>query len=237
MGQMIIDQTRSVIDSVFYYTFWYENGPSTPKCVRLADLPGTLSGEILRLKQNLPHRDGDFEIVGGRIQPLHQAPPLPDYPEEPEAPDKLSHLLDLLPIVEGDSDQHVTKKVGYASELQNFLACQGGRCPGTPKSEHIIQLRGKIADGKLVFNKYKERYLVLGKIHSLFKYKAWILQLISGLKCLHSLDIIHRDLRIDNLVFTRDKSKVIITTLESHLGNRRAPEFRTKFVGGLDEGV
>lgn len=44
----------------------------------------------------------------------------------------------------------------------------------------------------------------------------------SGLS--HSLGIVHRDLRVENLLFTKDGSTIIICDLVSHWGIRRAPE-------------
>ncbi|KAJ5575594.1 hypothetical protein N7535_002520 [Penicillium sp. DV-2018c] len=44
------------------------------------------------------------------------------------------------------------------------------------------------------------------------------------MKLLHSLGIIHRDLRIDNVVFSPDTSRVLICDLEGRWGNRLAPE-------------
>jgi hypothetical protein len=35
-------------------TIWYEDGTEVGQCVRIFDIPGTLSGDILRLHQNLP---------------------------------------------------------------------------------------------------------------------------------------------------------------------------------------
>ncbi|KAK2058282.1 hypothetical protein LY76DRAFT_655327 [Colletotrichum caudatum] len=55
--------------------------------------------------------------------------------------------------------------------------------------------------GSLSFKKFRPRYLVFKQIHTLSTCLDWILQLISGLRSLHLLDIVHRDLRNDNLVF------------------------------------
>jgi len=64
-------------------------------------------------------------------------------------------------------------------------------------------------------------------------YKRWILQAIEGLRCLHSLGIVHRHLCIDNLVFSRDASpRLLICDLESRWGNHLAPEIRKEPILG-----
>jgi hypothetical protein len=206
-----------VVDGVSCYTYWYE--PSG-QCIRLADIPGTLSGDVLRLQRNLPLLDGDHEIIGDQIRPLKNAPPLPEPDDDSE---ELGPVLASLPVVEVDSSKHFVKEGKYKSEIRNLLKCQGGSCPGVPKSSHVIQLLGKSPDGKLVFEKFKPRYFLV-YIYPLAAYKDWILQIVSGLKCLHSLGIVHRDLRIDNVVFSSDTSRVLICDLESRWGNRLAPE-------------
>ncbi|KZL86273.1 serine threonine-protein kinase 6 [Colletotrichum incanum] len=221
-GQKLIDLRKEITGAILYSTFWYEKDTNAYQYVRLADIAGTLSGEILRLNQTLPEQHGHYEIAGDQIRPLEQAPPPPS--EEPDDSEDVSQILQLLPVVQVDNDKHFTKQSRYGSEVRNLLKCQGGSCPGRPVSEHIIQLLGKSPDGKLVFEKFKPRYLVLGQVHALSTYLDWILQLISGLKSLHLLGIVHRDLRIDNLVFSDDYSKIVIIDMESHWGIRQAPE-------------
>ena len=74
----------------------------------------------------------------------------------------------------------------------------------------------------LLFNSYERSQdtatIGLGlrtSVHPLGSYKAWILQVIVGLRCLHSPGIVHRDLRIDNLLFSPDGSRLLICDLES----------------------
>ncbi|KAJ5831940.1 hypothetical protein N7474_000251 [Penicillium riverlandense] len=212
-----MDLSLGVVDGVFCYTYWYE--PSG-QCIRLADIPGTLSGDVLRLHRNLPLLDGDHEIIGDQIRPLKNAPPLPEPDDDSE---ELGPVLASLSVVGVDSSKYFVKEGKYKSEIRNLLKCQGGSCPGVPKSSHIIQLLGKSLDSKLVFEKFKPRYFLV-YIYPLATYKVWILQIISGLKCLHSLGIVHRDLRIDNIVFSSDTSRMVICDLESRWGNRLAPE-------------
>ncbi|KAJ5206635.1 hypothetical protein N7491_002750 [Penicillium cf. griseofulvum] len=234
-GQRILNLDIATINGVTCYTYWYQ--PSG-RCLRLAVIPGTLSGDILSLEQNVPLSvlNGDFEIIGDQIRPLENIPPLPEPDDDSE---NLSALLTSLPILDIHSDnvnpdKYFLKKSKYKSEISGLLKCQGGSCPGAPKSPHVIQLLGRSRDGRLVFEKFKPRWLLVD-IYPLATYKEWIFQVISGLKCLHSCGIIHRDLRIDNLVFSTDiVPRVIICDLESRWGNRLAPEISREPV--LDAG-
>ncbi|RJE20386.1 STYKc [Aspergillus sclerotialis] len=216
-GRSVVDLSVDVIDNVICYTYWYEDEDDTA-CVRLADIPNTLSGDILRLQQDLPLRKGSYEVTGDQLRILEHAPLPPDDDSE-----DVSAILSLLPVVEVNPNKHFVKKPKYNSEIQNLLKCQGGSCPGVPKSNNIVQLLGKSPQGDLVFEKFRPRY-ILAFVNTLAMYKRWILQLISGLGCLHSLGIIHRDLRIDNLVFSSDGSRLLICDLEARWGNRLAPE-------------
>lgn len=218
-GRPVVDLSVDVIDNVIYYTYWYE-GEDETHCVRLADIPNTLSGDILRLQQDLPLREGSYEVIGDQLRLLEHAP-LPPAPDDDF--EDVSAILSLLPVVEVDPGKHFVKKPKYNSEIQNLLKCQGGSCPGVPKSNHVVQLLGKSSQGEPVFEKFRPRY-ILAFVNTLAMYKRWILQLISGLRCLHSLGIIHRDLRIDNLVFSCDGSRLLICDLEARWGNRLAPE-------------
>lgn len=65
----------------------------------------------------------------------------------------------------------------------------------------------------------------LGRFSSLAIYKSWILQLIDALDCLHSVGIVHRDLRADNLLFSAAGKHLDVCDLESRWGERSAPEF------------
>lgn len=68
-GRRLIDLSLGLIDGVFCYTYWYEH-----QCIRLADILGTISGNILRLQQNLPDsvNNGDHEIIGDEARPPHE---------------------------------------------------------------------------------------------------------------------------------------------------------------------
>lgn len=234
-GRRLKDTSIDKIQGIEFQIFWYENGTSRGQYVRIADIPGTLSGEILRFRQGIPELHGeDHEIVGDEIRPLagQEVPPGPldDLPENPEDP---TDVLASLPVIEHvDSNRQEVKRVKYKSEIVNLLRCQGGSCPGTPISPHIVQLLGKTPEGHLVFER-----LLGGEIHkafdSLHDHKRWILHLIAGVKTLHSLGIIHRNLCLSKLYF-RDKrnhkSELVIGGLSGKPGNDDAPEIPSQLI-------
>ncbi|ESZ94317.1 hypothetical protein SBOR_5313 [Sclerotinia borealis F-4128] len=225
IGRPNWDISIDVVDGTVIYTYWFELDDNKLQCIRLADIPDTLSGDILRLNRNLPtsiwNSRNNYEIIGDKVTELNNAPSPPDF--EPDDEDITSEIS-MLPDVVVDPVKHFVKKGKYRSEIRNLLACQGGSCPGSPISPHIIRLLGKSADGKLVFEKFNPRY-ILALVHPLAQYKSWILQVISGLLALHSVGIVHRDLRIDNLIFTLNGGhRLYIIDLESRWGNRLAPE-------------
>ena len=85
-GRPVFDQSVEVVDGTVYSIYWYDSDAYSQdqnqyQCIRLADIPGTLSGDVLRLERNLPTLEAtrDFEIIGDQIRPLIQAPPPPDY--------------------------------------------------------------------------------------------------------------------------------------------------------------
>ena len=102
---------------MYCYTYWFEG-----QCIRLADIPRTISGDILHLNQNLPVSvdNGDYEITGDQIHPLKNIPPLPEHEDNSE---ELDTIIALLPIVEVDSDKHFIKEGKYKSEIKNLLEC------------------------------------------------------------------------------------------------------------------
>ncbi|KAI1109662.1 kinase-like domain-containing protein [Nemania sp. NC0429] len=224
-GRAVIDLDIDVVNGMTRYTYWYErdggdSDAAEPQVVQLTDVPGTLSGAILRLEADLPLRQDSYDITGNEIQPLESLPPLPDFQDDSE---DISDALAILPVVAVDPNQHFVKRGKYASEIYNLIVCQGGSCPGTRSSPHVIQLLGRSCEGELVFEKLVPWY-VLAAVHPLSSYKDWILQLVDGLRYLHSLGVVHRDLRINNLLFSRDASRLVICDLEGRWGNRLAPE-------------
>jgi hypothetical protein len=98
-------------------TYWYEDGTECGQSVRIFDVPGTLSGDILRLHRNLPLLSGHSEIDGDHVRPLSQCL---DYPEIPEDDSEdLTELVTKLPLVSVDSSKHFVKKGKYRSEIES----------------------------------------------------------------------------------------------------------------------
>jgi serine/threonine protein kinase len=212
-------------------TFWFEDGTELGQCVRILDVPGTLSGDILRLCRQLPSVSGHCEIDGDNIRPLDHCLKHPKL-EEGDSED-VSELVAELPVVAVDQSKHFVKKGKYRSEVQNFIKCQGGSVPGRPLSSNVIQLLGRSSNGELVFEKLRSNRETFYRSHTLDVYKSWILQLINGLECLHNVGIVHRDLRSDNIVFSEDGKRLLICDLESRWGMRLAPEVALR--GGIED--
>ncbi|TQV96965.1 serine/threonine protein kinase [Cordyceps javanica] len=229
-GQPVLELDLQRGDKSFM-TFWYDDGTKHGQCVRIFDVPGTLSGDILRLHRNLPAMSGHFEVDGDDVRALNCCLEHPEVLEDDS--EDVSELVSKLPLVPVNPAKHFVKKGKYRSEVENLIKCQAGSVPGHPHSPNIIQLLGRSSDGQLVFEKLSSSARTLANVSSLAVYKSWILQLIDALHCLHSVGIIHRDLSADNLLFSNDGQRLVVCDLESRWGEREAPE--VAFKGGLED--
>ncbi|KAJ5591876.1 uncharacterized protein N7459_002245 [Penicillium hispanicum] len=193
-----------------YMTYWFDDGTKYGQCVRVFDVPGTLSGDILRLRRNLPPMSGHFEIDGNDVRPLDHCLEHSWLIEDDS--EDVSELVSKLPLVCVHPAKHFVKKGKYRSEIENLT---------------------RSADGQLVFERLSSSARTLGRFSSLAVYKSWILQLIDSLDFLHSIGIVHRDLRADNLLFSDNGERLVVCDLESRWGQRSAPE--VAFHGGLED--
>ncbi len=99
-----------------YMTYWFEDGDSARgQCVRIFDVPGTLSGDILRLRQQLPEKPGHFEVDGNDIRELDHCLPHPDFVGDDS--ENVSEVMASLPLVQVDAAKHFLKKLKYNSEI------------------------------------------------------------------------------------------------------------------------
>ncbi|EJD39384.1 hypothetical protein AURDEDRAFT_153847 [Auricularia subglabra TFB-10046 SS5] len=221
----LIDAAFETVDGVSYQTFWFKRARPDDGLwvVRLADIPGTLSGDILRFERGFPITQSSFEVIGDEVRPLAHTPPVPEFPDD-EGEEDLSAALAPLPLISVDPEVHFVKTPKYASEIAHNLACLGGACPGAPKSPRIVPLLGKSAAGELVFVKLNTEWVLHMPAHTLSTYKTWILDLIDALRCLHALGIVHRDIRIANFVWSLDMKHLLVCDIEGRWGNFDAPE-------------
>ncbi|KAJ8131364.1 hypothetical protein O1611_g2261 [Lasiodiplodia mahajangana] len=223
-GCEILAQETKTEGGIEKWSYWMANGITAHgRYIRLSNIPGTLSGDILRLRRNLPNTTDNWDIDGDKIAQIENVP----VPPEEDFPEDFDHTdadLELLPLINVNESEHFVKRCKYQREILNLLKCQGGSCPGTPVSPYLTHLLGKSADGKLVFEKLLPWTHGIGQSYSLADYKRWLLQLIEALRCLHSLGIIHRDLSLKNIMFSQDKQTLVLIDLESKWGTFFAPE-------------
>ncbi|KAF5368188.1 hypothetical protein D9757_011313 [Collybiopsis confluens] len=180
--------------------------------VKIVDVPGTLSGQILRLRANIPQLKTHCEIKGGIISPLpFKAKPSPIM----EDAEPIVRPIHQLPLVTFDEKLHFAKECRAPNEVDNLL-----RAKGHP---NVVELLGQTEDGKLVFPRYllhPEFEFFGGTIPDL---KRVLLQLADAVIFLHSKGIVHRDLNLRNILFEPGRN-VILCDLESQYGSAFCPE-------------
>ncbi|KAI9822865.1 MAG: hypothetical protein M1826_000358 [Phylliscum demangeonii] len=231
-GLEVMQEDSECRDGIRIEKFWRDDGTPLGQFLRLVDRAGTLSGDILRLRQDVPPLPGHAEIDGDSIRALAEAPPWPRRPVDDS--ELLTEALAPLPVITPDPALHFVKQGKYRSEIENLLKCQQGACPGSPRCSSIVRLLGRSPVGGLVFEKLVTRQYTLSRFCSMAVYKSWIEQLIAALRCLHGLGIVHREIRVDNLLFSADGARLAVCDLEGRWGQRWAPEL--DFGRGLDAG-
>lgn len=191
---------------------WYDS-PSGELYVRIHDVPGTLSGDILRLKANLPPLTNHSMIEGDDTLSIpFQNRPLYD-PKEEDATDIVSQL----PVVAYNDQIHFAKRCRCRAEVPNLLRAKG--CP------NVVKLLGRTEDGLLVFHKYcSGRALSFASNNSIISLKRILIQLAEAVISLHLLGIIHHDLHIDNVLGSPDYLTAYLCDLECYWGSDECPE-------------
>jgi len=86
-------------------SFWLQDG-ALVQFICLFDKPHTLSGDILRLNQNLSDISGSFEIDGDTVKHIDRPPPLPWYDDDTE---DMTSALASLPTIQVDLSKHRVK--------------------------------------------------------------------------------------------------------------------------------
>ncbi|KAJ7814133.1 hypothetical protein B0H14DRAFT_2850951 [Mycena olivaceomarginata] len=137
----------------------YERPSGDDLYVKVYDVPGTLSGNILRLHANLPWDllSRHSAIQGDEISPI----PLRIFDDDNDAEEDTADLATQLPLVAFDERVHFAKPSKFRSEIPNLLKAKG--------LPHIVQLLGRTEDGRLVFPKLLADALIslhsIGLIH------------------------------------------------------------------------
>jgi len=170
---------------------WYGE---PPYYVRLVGAPGTLAGDILRLKKDLPRYNCDLEIIGDNVRESERKPMVYET-VDPDLEDCSEELAEL-PVVAFDADRHFAKNTTYKQEIRYLLQCRG--------HPRVVQLLGRTEDGSLVFPKYRRGFHLAVIFNTddcrVQNIRRWMLDVIDGVAVLHSLGIIHRDLVMRNIL-------------------------------------
>lgn len=87
-GHAVLGYSEDVVDGIVGHTYWYNCDNDISKAqtqyqaIRLVDIPGTCSGDMLRLERSLLTLDFklSYEIIGDEIRQIEPAPQLPSEP-------------------------------------------------------------------------------------------------------------------------------------------------------------
>ncbi|KAI1105169.1 hypothetical protein F4804DRAFT_148822 [Jackrogersella minutella] len=109
------------------------------------------SRDTILLQRNLPIPLNDnHKIIGDKINTLVHALPYLNS----DGVEDIRALVATPPLVKLNRKKHFVEEGKYESEIWNLLKCQGGSCPGTPKSPDIIRLLRKSSNGRIVIERF-----------------------------------------------------------------------------------
>ncbi|KAJ7499364.1 kinase-like domain-containing protein [Mycena latifolia] len=188
--------------------------PSGDIYVKVDDVPGTLSGNILRLQASLPWSSlsSHSAIRGDEISPI----PLRDFDEIDDSEEDTSDLVAQLPFIAFDERIHFAKRSKCRSEIPNLLKAKG--------LPHIVELIGRTDDGEIVFPKLNNGMRLLLVNPGIVAARRILLQLAEAVISLHSAGIIHRDLALRNILASSDCQTAYLCDLEGCWGSEDCPE-------------
>ncbi|KAF5380676.1 hypothetical protein D9757_007073 [Collybiopsis confluens] len=194
--------------------------------LRIHDVPGTLSGRILRLQANVPPLNTSCEILGDKIDhvPFKSMPLLEEDHEDTTVDSR--EAASQLPIVNVDKSLHFTKETRSRNEVDNLL-----RAKGHP---NVIELLGRTEDGRLVFPRYRDHAEVVFIGQGISEFRRLFLELADAIIFLHSKGIIHRDLAPRNILVASDR-RVVLCDLEADYGSSYCPEVARARDQGLSD--
>ena len=191
--------------------------------MRVHDVPGALSGNILRLRANIPSLSSHSAIDGDKIFDI----PMLDFDsvEIPEEDEDTHDIVADLPLVAFNEQILFAKSHKFRSEVPNLkLAAE---------LPHIVRLLGRTDDGRIVFPKLVSGTDLALKSPSVAKFKRVLLELAQAVSELHSVGICHRDLALRNVLGSLDYQTAYLCDLECQAGSEECPEIAGKYRLGL----
>ncbi|KAJ3571142.1 hypothetical protein NP233_g3948 [Leucocoprinus birnbaumii] len=203
----LLDDLLSMYFGSDFLEIWYANG----LYVKIRDVPGSLSGDILRLRVNVPPLNGHSEIIGDDIVDIAYKD-IPAEDDDEEDTTVVAGTVMQLPVVAFDPKIHFAKTCRSIKEVSNLLQVQG--------HPNIVRLLGRNEAGDLVFLRHRRPFLD----GSISDFRRLLLQLVDAVMFLHSKGIVHRDLAFRNLLLSQDRQNLILCDLESRYGSGHCPE-------------
>ncbi|KAJ6586553.1 kinase-like domain-containing protein, partial [Mycena sp. CBHHK59/15] len=185
--------------------------------VMVHDVPGTLSGNILRLQASIPPLSRHSAIHGDEISDI----PMRDFDDVDGPEEDTSDIVAQLPLLALDERIHFVKRSRFRSEIPNLLQAKG--------LPHIVEILGRTDDGQVVFPKLASGFHLATKTTGLAAVKRILLELAEAVLSLHSIGIIHHDLALRNVLASSDYQTAYLCDLESCWGSEECPEIAGTF--------